>query len=185
MSKTKTFKPFSEITAIKDSKVIIPFNIGDIPSFMIGDVRRYVKKVYQIDTENTRDINLSLRDFNRFFEKNNNTNFNISPCPISWNGVLDLLGQYIESRVINEDHSIDYSTQKTVNKLINDFFRFMPFVKIKAEGIEFQYFALGYCCEDCDGKKEDIKLYEFKNQVKDFIKRQKATQTITIKSTKL
>lgn len=104
---------------------------------------------------------LCLRDLNRFCKDvYSDVMYNSAKCD-TWKGVIIYLKDYIDFRYNTSDNAND------IMSYVKDFFSHMPFIDINEEKLRttLLYSTDGYCCEDCDGNKEDFDKFHLMNNL--------------------
>jgi len=158
----ESYKKMSEIDSINDGKIIVPIYIYSLDNELQKLVKEFSKKVNGHVSEPFYWI--SVRDINRLY---NHPKFKYIS---SWNDVMGLLSEFLKTKMENEGY-IDEYCKPQVDRFIKEFFKYMPFIDIKTEGMEFTGLADGYCCGDCDGDEEQYIRYNFDRDLNGFMSR--------------
>lgn len=95
---------------------------------------------------------ISVRELNRLINKHVDNKFDAGSLLIrDWSDVTRHLIPYVQYGA-----SIEYST---IDELVGNFFKYMPFFDYSPDRVKEIYndLGFGYCCDDCCGEYEEYK----------------------------
>jgi len=135
---------------IGSGKLLIMVYKYNYPNVLRHAIDEHIKK-YDQDTGSSY-CRISVKELNRLVEKHIDCEFEACNLRVdTWDDVVRHLLSFVQYGA-----SMEFST---IDELVAEFFRYMPFFDYSPDRVKTIYedLGFGYCCEDCDGEYEEFK----------------------------